>query len=456
VVTLGAGSQAPTDVEIALEEVVTGLSMPVYITHAGDGTGRLFIVEQPGTIRILQNGSLLETPFLDIRSQVDSEVNKGLLSVAFHPDYSANGRFFAFYIDLDGETVVSRFSVSESNANTVEPNSEVALLNVDLPPIADHVGGQLQFGPDGMLYVSIGDGQNPDDPFENGQDITTLLGAVLRIDVDGGDPYSIPPDNPFVGQVGRDEIWAYGLRNPWRFSFDRLTGRLFLGDVGQDVEEEINLIVKGGNYGWNIMEGFDCFSPPSGCDTTGLTLPITIYRHNLQTGFAVIGGYVYRGTQFKNLEGLYFFGDWYTGRLWALEEFRPETFTRIDLLDSDIWISSFGEDEAGELYVVDHSGSIYELVSLSKGESEGEAEGISEDESFEIELDGESGTESEGHESSPASIDCPIVAFTRDFRFDTSLRHLRDLRDALIKNSDVARDLVDLSYSSRARSDTQL
>jgi len=371
VALLVLGGSAFADVEIALDEVVTDLSLPVYITHAGDGTGRLFIVEQAGTIRILENGSLLETPFLDTSSRVSLGGSQGLLSVAFHPNFAVNGRFFVNYTDTDGDTMVSEFSVSDGDPNVAEDTSEKIILQVDQPR-AVHNGGQLQFGPDGMLYIGMGDGGGSGDVFGNGQNTATLLGALLRIDVDNGSPFSIPADNPFVGQLGRDEIWAYGLRNPWRFSFDRQTGQLFLGDVGNLDVEEIDIIVPGGNYGWNIMEGYQCFPPGTDCDMTGLIPPITAYGHppsDLQGGYAVMGGYVYRGSRFPDLNGLYFFGDYSLGRIWILEETNPGVFERQELLDMDFLIVSFGEDEAGELYVVDHAGSIYQIVSLGGAEN---------------------------------------------------------------------------------------
>jgi glucose/arabinose dehydrogenase len=347
---------------IELELFLDGLSNPVYLTHAGDGSDRLFVVEQPGTIRVYEQGALKAQPFLDIRDRVRFGGERGLLSVAFHPQYAENGRFFVNYTrQPDGATVIAEYRVSD-NPNTAERGSERVMLVIE-QPFPNHNGGQLQFGPDGTLYIGMGDGGAAGDPLGHGQNLSTLLGALLRIDVDGREPYTLPTDNPFVGQAGaRGEIWAYGLRNPWRFSFDRCTGRLFLADVGQDRWEEVDLIEKGGNYGWNVMEGVHCFRPPIGCRTEGLELPIAEYDHSL--GCSITGGYVYRGTHILGLIGRYVFGDFCSGRIWALRPLAPDAWRadewRMDeLLDTPLNISSFGEDEAGELYVLDLNGAIY-------------------------------------------------------------------------------------------------
>ena len=351
---------------IGLELLADGFSNPVYLAHAGDGTGRLFVVEQPGVLRILDSErGIGEEPFLDIRPRVRSGGERGLLSVAFHPQYRENGRFFVNYTrEPDGVTVVAEYRVS-GDPNRADPQSERIILTIE-QPFPNHNGGQLQFGPDGMLYLGMGDGGAAGDPLGHGQNLSTLLGALLRVDVDSGEPYAIPEDNPFVGRAGaRPEIWAYGLRNPWRFSFDRCDGRLFLADVGQDRWEEVDLIRKGGNYGWNVMEGAHCFRPPVGCRTEGLELPIAEYDHSL--GCSITGGYVYRGTQIPGLIGRYLFGDFCSGRIWALtplvpDAYRLEDWRMDELLDTTLSISSFGEDEAGELYVLDLNGAIYRFV----------------------------------------------------------------------------------------------
>lgn len=350
--------------------LAANLTQPIYLTHAGDNTGRLFIVEQGGTIRIFKSGKgggLLPTPFLNISNKVISGGEQGLLSVAFHPSYSTNGRFFVNYTAPGGgpagKSVIAEYRVS-SNPDIADPMSERVILEIP-DPFSNHNGGLNKFGPDGMLYIGLGDAGGGGDPQNNGQSLGTLFGKILRIRVDGALPYEVPLDNPFVGTPGaRGEIWAYGLRNPWRFSFDRCDGRFFLGDVGQNLYEEIDLIVKGGNFGWRVMEGNHCFNPPAGCDMAGKILPIAEYDHSL--GCSVTGGYVYRGARFADLAGRYIFGDYCTGRIWALWEAAPTSWTMAQLTQTSLNISSFGEDQAGELYVVNHNGEIYQLFAGSK------------------------------------------------------------------------------------------
>lgn len=346
---------------VRLSLVAGGFEQPVFVTHAGDGSGRLFVVEQPGVIRVIEDGAALKTPFLDIRNRVAFRGERGLLSVAFHPNYASNGRFFVNYTsNRNGQTVVAEYRVSADP--NVADTSERIVLEID-QPFANHNGGQLQFGPDGYLYIGMGDGGAGGDPLGHGQNRATLLGALLRIDVDRGDPYAIPSDNPFVGQAdARPEIYAYGLRNPWRFSFDRCNGRLFLADVGQDRIEEVDLIVKGGNYGWNTMEGNACFPPGSVCVQGGFELPIATYAHSdPEGGFSITGGYVYRGRQFPALMGRYFFADFVSTRLWSLTEVTADRWEMQTLMVAGFNISSFGEDEAGELYVTGFDGNIYRL-----------------------------------------------------------------------------------------------
>ncbi len=349
---------------IRLEKVAGDFQQLTYLTHAGDGSGRMFVVEKPGRVWILQDGKRLPQPFLDITDRVRSrESERGLLSIAFHPSYEDNGRFFVNYTDQKGNTVVAEYRVS-SDPNRADPNSERVLLYIE-QPAANHNGGQLQFGPDGYLYIGMGDGGSAGDPWGNAQNLGVLLGKMLRIDVDGGDPYGVPSDNPFVGQEGaRPEIWAYGLRNPWRFSFDRQTGDLYIADVGQNKWEEVDVALApdpgGQNYGWDIMEGFHCFEPPEGCDPTGLTPPVVEYGHD--KGCSITGGYVYRGPTYTDIQGTYFFSDFCTGTIWGLRR-RADGWEWAEFLSTGLNVSTFGEDEIGEMYVLDYAGGgIYHLV----------------------------------------------------------------------------------------------
>ncbi len=359
-----AVSGAPVTSVSLFPVVVEGLDQPLYLTNAGDG--RLFIVEKEGAIRIVQDGRLLDEPFLDIRDRVNADSSeRGLLSVAFHPDYARNGRFFVNYTNLAGNTAVSAFQVGGS-PNQADPGSESILLTIR-QPYANHNGGQLQFGPDGYLYVGMGDGGSGGDPQGNGQNPATLLGALLRLDVDQATDaaqYGIPTDNPFVADAAKlPEIWATGLRNPWRFSFDRTTGDLLIADVGQNQWEEVNFLPAGSpggsNFGWNIMEGTHCYDRNT-CDQTGLILPVIDYRHE-QGRCSITGGYVYRGSQFPTLGGVYFFGDYCSGEIWGMTAGEDGRFSAQVLYRSPSRIASFGEDAAGELYVVDISGGIYQI-----------------------------------------------------------------------------------------------
>jgi glucose/arabinose dehydrogenase len=351
-------------VSITLTPFVSGLNSPLDLENAGDGTNRLFVVEQGGTIRVIQNGGVLPTPFLDISSKVMVDGESGLLGLTFHPGYPQNPHFYVNYVRNNAghfQSVIAEYQVSSGDPNLANPTSERILLVVDQPPFNNHKAGQLAFGSDGMLYFGLGDGGSGGDPQGNGQNTNVLLGKMLRIDVDHtstGKQYAIPPDNPFVNGGGLPEIWAYGLRNPWRFSFDTPTGRLFLADVGQDAFEEIDIVTKGANYGWNVMEGTHCYSPVTGCNPAGLTLPIVDYAHS--EGETVIGGYVYHGSLISELQNAYLFGDFSNGKIWKLVE-SGSTWTRTLLLTSGQPISSFGRDEAGELYAVDYSGSVLQV-----------------------------------------------------------------------------------------------
>lgn len=359
----GSGGVVQGTAPLTLETVATGFTSPLDLQQPNDSSGRLFVVQQGGTIRIIQNGQTLPQPFLDINAKIATGGEMGLLGLAFHPAFQINRRFFINYVRNSAgqiQSVIAEYLASAVNANLADPASERILLTVNQTGnFSNHKAGQLAFGPDGMLYFGLGDGGGGGDPFGNGQNTSTLLGKVMRIDVNSLSPglqYGVPPDNPFVAGGGLPEIWALGFRNPWRFSFDRATGRLFMADVGQDSFEEIDLVQKGGNYGWNIMEGTHCFSPPSGCNQTGLTPPIVEYSH--AEGSAVIGGFVYRGQDLPTLRGAYIFGDFGSGTIWGLTENPANTWTRSVLLRTGMNISSFGQDQNGELYVVDFSGSI--------------------------------------------------------------------------------------------------
>lgn len=346
---------------VALEPFATGLSRPVSITHAGDT--RLFVVQQGGRIVVVDNGSVRPEPFLDLTALVSTGGEQGLLGLAFDPDYATNGFFYVNYTDRGGDTVVARFRVSSSDPNRAEATSAKTILSVD-QPFANHNGGQLAFGPDRMLYIGLGDGGSGGDPGDRAQNRGVLLGKMLRIDVRSGDPYAIPPDNPFVGQSGaRPEVWAYGLRNPWRYSFDRATGDLWIADVGQNAWEEVNFqraASRGGeNYGWRRMEGTHCFNPSSGCDDGTLTLPVLEYGRD--DGCSVTGGFRYRGARFPAMRGVYIYGDYCSG---LIRGAMPGVTGFSDVLElrSGLSISSFGEDQSGEIYVVSHDGTIYRLV----------------------------------------------------------------------------------------------
>ncbi|HEY0159722.1 MAG TPA: PQQ-dependent sugar dehydrogenase [Thermoanaerobaculia bacterium] len=348
---------------VALEPVAGGFERPVAIAHAGDA--RLFVVEQPGTIRVYDPARTGTEQFLDIRSLVLSGGERGLLGVAFHPHYSQNGFFFVNYTDRAGDTVIARYSRSATDPNRADPASAHVLLRID-QPYANHNGGQLQFGPDGYLYIGMGDGGSGGDPENRAQNRNDLLGKMLRIDVDHGSPYGIPPSNPFIGQAGtRPEIWSLGLRNPWRFSFDRFTGDLWIADVGQGEREEINFqagsSIGGDNYGWRRMEGSRCFNPATNCNPGNLVLPVIEYGHD--DGCSVTGGYVYRGTRSRRLTGMYIYGDYCSRMIWGAKPGANGVLTSQFLIHGPGFVSTFGEDANGEIYVADHGGgAIYRIV----------------------------------------------------------------------------------------------
>ena len=336
-------------------------SQPVGIVSSGAGSNSLFVIEQPGTIRVFENSQTVATSsiFLDLSNRVLYGGEQGLLGLAFHPNYAANGYFYVDYVvDNPRRTIVSRYTVSTSNPNQAQSDSELVLLEI-AQPFTNHKGGQLAFGPDGYLYIAMGDGGSGGDPFGNGQNRAVLLGKILRIDVNtpsGGRNYGIPADNPFVGNTlgYMEEIYAYGFRNPWRFSFDTLTGRLWVGDVGQSQREEIDIVERGLNYGWNIMEGS---LPYAGGSQVGLELPV--WEYGRDQGIAIIGGYVYRGPTATALTGSYVYGDYGSGRIWALTIGSTGTPSNTLLDDTTLQISSFGLDGNGELYVCAFDGKIY-------------------------------------------------------------------------------------------------
>jgi glucose/arabinose dehydrogenase len=361
----------PRSFTLSVEPVQSGFERPVYLTQPDDGTDRSFVVEQSGRIRVIANGRLLESPFLDITSLVLSTGGEqGLLSMAFHPSYKSNGIFFVDYTrQPDGATVVARYRVS-GDPNVADPNSASTILTIAQPQ-ANHNGGLVQFGPDGYLYIGAGDGGGQGDQHGatgNGQNLDVLLGKLLRIDV-SREPYAIPSSNPFANKPGaRPEIWAWGLRNPWRFSFDRATGDLYIADVGQDTYEEVDFQPAsssgGENYGWRLMEGKHCFESRLACLRPGLTLPILEYSH--QSGCSITGGYVYRGSKYPWLSGLYFFADYCTGITWSAERSASGAWEMTQRMKVDLQVSSFGQDRAGELYLLGHNdGTIYRLVSTS-------------------------------------------------------------------------------------------
>jgi len=357
-----------SDFGLALERVVDGLDAPVLVTSA-PGDSRLFVVERPGRIRIVAGGSVLARPFVDITALTTSGGERGLLGLAFHPGYATNGRLYVNHTDLEGDTRVVELTATDPDR--ADPSSLRTVLEV-AQPFSNHNGGHLAFGPDGMLYIGLGDGGSGGDPQGNGQRPSTLLGSMLRVDVDGAGSYEVPQDNPFLGDPSAaPETWAFGLRNPWRFSFDRVKGDLYIADVGQNAREEISFqpSASGGgqNYGWNVLEGSSCFATAP-CDPTGTTLPVHEYTH--ADGCSVTGGYVYRGAAVPSMAGRYVFSDFCGG--W-IRSFRVTGGVATDLVDhtqdistnSNVTIAnpvSFGEDADGELYVVSLDGAVYRVT----------------------------------------------------------------------------------------------
>jgi glucose/arabinose dehydrogenase len=357
-----AAAADPPEFNFGFDLVADGFDQPVQVVAPDDGSDRLFVVEQSGQIRIIQDGEVAPEPFLDIGDLVSCCGEQGLLSVAFHPHFADNGLFFVDYTDTNGDTMVARYQVSADDPDLADPASATTVLTVD-QPAANHNGGLLLFGPnDGDLYIGLGDGGGGNG--QNAQDPDTLLGKILRIDVDESNddqPYGIPPDNPFVNQPGtRPEIWALGLRNPWRFSFDRDTGDMWIGDVGAGSYEEVDFQAAASpgseNYGWDQMEGPEC-QADDGCEA--YVAPVAWFDHD--AGCVITGGYVYRGAEIPALDGVYLFADYCSGKVWGLVPDDDAGWTTLGPIETGLQISSFGEDVAGELYLVDLQGAVYRL-----------------------------------------------------------------------------------------------
>jgi glucose/arabinose dehydrogenase len=371
--TAPAATAVPTPlvaVSISLGPIASGFTSAIGVSSA-PGDSRLFVIQQTGQVLIVSGGKKVGT-FLDISTRISCCGERGLLGLAFHPNYAGNGRFFVRYTTPAGDVRLSEFHVS-SSPNKADPASERVILTIPHPSYANHNGGRIEFGPDGYLYIGTGDGGSGGDPNNHGQALNTLLGKLLRIDVDhaaAGLAYAIPDGNPFIGQAGkRGEIWSYGLRNPYTFSFDRETHDLWIADVGQDAYEEVDLATAAGgggrgvNYGWSVMEGNHCYKPAAGCDATGMAPPLAEYAHGGRDsiGCAIIGGYVYRGTAHPQLYGRYFFGDYCSGRIWDVAAAGPVQQTPQELPGSGLQITGWGQDVNGELYVTATNGVLYQF-----------------------------------------------------------------------------------------------
>jgi glucose/arabinose dehydrogenase len=372
----------PTNVDVGITLLKSGFVDPVLVTNAGDGSGRLFVVEQAGRIRIIDGGTVLATPFLDLRGSITSGGERGLLGLAFHPNLATHPYVYVNFTDRNGNTAINRYRVS-SDPNVLDRASGGRILTIG-QPYANHNGGNIAFGPDGYLYIGMGDGGSAGDPGGRAQNINTLLGKMLRIDVDhtsGSKHYRSPASNPYVGRTGLDEIWSRGLRNPWRWSIDFPTGQLWIGDVGQGRYEEIDRALKSGstpagralNYGWNVLEGRACYKPATGCSTSGKKMPIVTYAHAVAgaDNCSVTGGFVYRGSAYPALAGGYVYGDFCSGRIWVLNPMTGTPAHPVLVRDAtaspQLAISSFGLDDTGELYVCDRAGgAIYRITASPK------------------------------------------------------------------------------------------
>jgi glucose/arabinose dehydrogenase len=361
----------PQSTSLRLQPISTSLSSPVFMTAPADGTNRLFIVEQGGLIRIFDvtTGSLLGTPFLDISGLISTGGERGLLGLTLDPQYNTNLQFYVFYTNTSGNIVIARYRRDAANTNLADASSATLLLAVAHPNFSNHNGGMLAFGPDGCLYAGVGDGGGAGDPNNNGQNLSSLLGKLLRLNPDIEGACSNVIINPFILVGGAQQVWSLGLRNPWRFSFDRITGDLYIGDVGQDAREEIDVAVapnagRQANYGWRLMEGFLCFNPSMNCNSGGLTLPLLDYPH-LSGACAVTGGYVYRGSALAAMQGTYFYGDFCAGfvKSFRYRNGQPTEETEWPLLSPPGgFVTSFGEDAAGELYVMTQGGGLFKVI----------------------------------------------------------------------------------------------
>jgi glucose/arabinose dehydrogenase len=362
-----AADPPDSTIPVGLQEVASGLSFPLYLTAPPGDVSRLFIVEKGGAIRIVKDGTLLPGTFLDLTGRVATGPEQGLLGLAFDPDYAGNGRFVVHYTDLSGNTVVSLFRVADGDPDHADPASETIVLTVE-QPFSNHNGGQILFGPDGMLYIGLGDGGGSGDPGDRGQSLTDLLGGMLRVDVSSGTSYTVPPDNPFAGRTdARPEIWNVGLRNPWRFTFDPATGDLYVADVGEQGWEEVDVVAaaagagRGANFGWSPTEGRHCYAD-AGCDPSQFTLPVLEYSHD--DGCSISGGFVYRGAAIPALQGHYFYADYCQGwvRSFRLENGQAVEPQQWPTLAPGGAVPSFGQDAAGELYVLSAEGRVFRIV----------------------------------------------------------------------------------------------
>jgi glucose/arabinose dehydrogenase len=372
----------PTKVALGLSLVKSGFVDPVLVTNAGDGSGRLFVVEQAGRIRVIDGGTVLATPFLDLRGSITSGGERGLLGLAFHPNFATHPYVYVNFTDRNGNTAINRYRVS-ADPNVLDRASGGRVLTIG-QPYANHNGGNIAFGPDGYLYIGMGDGGSAGDPGGRAQNINSLLGKMLRIDVDhssGTKHYRSPASNPYVGRTGLDEIWSRGLRNPWRWSIDVTTGQLWIADVGQGRYEEVDRALRSGttpagrglNYGWNVLEGRACYKPATGCSTVGKKMPLIVYGHSVAgaDNCSVTGGFVYRGSAYPVLVGGYVYGDFCSGRIWVISAMTTggvaPTLVRSDAATPQLAISSFGLDDTGELYVCDRAGgAIYQITATAK------------------------------------------------------------------------------------------